>query len=921
MYVIGQRWLNSQQPELGLGLVTEVQGRQVALYFPLVDSDARYASESAPLLRFTLDVGECAQDINNRTFEVISSDEDNGLMSYEVEYPNGARTTLFETQIAHHLQINQPEKRLFNGQINHTAWFDVRHQTYQAQYKHNTHPGIGLLGARMTPLEHQVNIVQQVGQRFAPRVLLADEVGLGKTIEAAMILHKQILLGRCQRALIIVPESLQHQWLVELHRRINMMFSLFDEERLEALSDENDNPWLTAQWVITNVSTLQAQPQALQQLCETPWDCLIVDEAHHLTEQGSHNSEYEAIAKLCQLIPSVLLLTATPDQQGSDAHFAQLQLLDPNRFTSAEQFHAEQASYQALADLSDALLSCTQLDHDLIARCHEFLPELSISDIADKSVFELIQELIDRHGTGRLFYRNTRKAIGHANARQVIAHPLDSPEEYTTIKDRVIAHIHEDTDWVKDWLEQDPKVNWLLEFLQNARGKTLLICRTARAVLELAEHIRIKRGISLPVFHEQMSISERDRAAHFFADDEDGAPMLLCSEIGSEGRNFQFCQQLILFDLPLNPDLLEQRIGRLDRIGQTSQVEIIVPFHRNSAQERLFRFFDVGLNAFNQTCTVGNEVLTELGQPLAKLIQDPDFDAELPNIASLTKNLVTAQEQGRNKLLELNAKGFDQHADIIAALDDEAEGEEVYQYLSSMADVVGFKFIINDHVSYVIQPTEDLLYPLQTLPDEGMTVTFSRRVATAREDYHFISFEHPFVRELMATLLSDNTGKASIGLFSDSNKPVGAFIVQCQFVIQAASQAEHNPYLTPQSFVVSCDHANQIFNETVESIHRVKKVIAAKLITALAAQIKQAIRTCENTASEQAVHIKNNALQHMQLTLGTELERLHYLQHINPAVRPEEISILEAQLREACWQIENAPVNLDSIRVLVNNPQ
>ncbi len=921
MYVIGQRWLNSQQPELGLGLVTEVQGRQVALYFPLVDIDARYASESAPLLRFTLNAGEHAQDINNNSFEVISAYEDNALMSYEVEYENGTRTSIFETQLAHHLQINQPEKRLFNGQINHTAWFDVRHHTYQVQYQHNTHAGIGLLGARMTPLEHQVNIVQQIGQRFAPRVLLADEVGLGKTIEAAMILHKQILLGRCQRALIIVPESLQHQWLVELHRRINMMFSLFDEERLEALSDESDNPWLSAQWVITSVSTLQAKPEALQQLCETQWDCLIVDEAHHLTEQGPHNSEYEAIATLCQHIPSVLLLTATPDQQGSDAHFAQLQLLDPNRFTSAELFHNEQASYQELADLSDALLTSVQLDQDLITRCHEFLPELSISEIADKHVPELIQELIDRHGTGRLFYRNTRKAIGHANTRHVLAQPLDGPPNYTTIRERVIAHIHEDPDWIDDWLNQDPKVNWLLEFLNQARGKTLLICRKARTVLELAEHIRVKTGISLPVFHEQMSISERDRAAHFFADEEDGAPLLLCSEIGSEGRNFQFCQQLILFDLPLNPDLLEQRIGRLDRIGQTSQIDIIVPYHRNGPQERLYQFFNEGLNAFAQTCTVGNEVLTELGQPLVKLIQDADFASELPNITALTESLVNAQEEGRNKLLELNARGFDQHAELISALDDETAGNEIYQFLHSMTDVVGFKLLINDHVSYIIQPTEDLLYPLQTLPDEGMTVTFSRRVATAREDYHFISFEHPFVRELMSTILSDNTGKASIGLFSDSSKPVGAFIVQCQYVIQAATQAEHNPYLTPQSFIVSCDHDNQITNVQIESIYRVKKVVAAKLITALATQIKQAIKHCDAHASVEVTNIKDNAVQQVQSTLGAELERLYYLQQINPAIRPEEINALNAQLQQACLQIEGAPINLDAIRVLVNNPQ
>lgn len=920
MYITGQRWLNAQQPELGLGLVTDTHGRQVKIYFPLVDQDAIYAKDSAPLLRYSLNSSESASDSQGREFIVNEANETQGLLSYSVTFSDGTEGQVFETQLSHHLQINQPEKRLFNGQLNHPAWFDVRHATYQAQYAHNTDPAIGLLGARMTPLEHQVNIVQQIGHRFAPRVLLADEVGLGKTIEAAMILHKQILLGRCQRALIIVPEALQNQWLVELHRRINMMFSLFDEDRIEALSEEGGNPWLTAQWVITTVSTLQAKPEALAQLTETPWDCLIVDEAHHLTEQGQPDEEYAAVAQLCKQISSVLLLTATPDQLGSDAHFAQLQLLDPNRFTSAEKFHAEQDSYQALADLSESLLNAENLDAELLNRCAEYLPELTSEQISAKTTQELIQELIDRHGTGRLFYRNTRAAIGHHNNRVVHAIPLTAPVNYVSKRAGVSAHVHEDTGFVKTWLNQDPKVQWLLDYLAEARGKTLLICRQARTVLELAEHIRVHTGTTLPVFHEQMTISERDRAAHFFADDEDGAPLLLCSEIGSEGRNFQFCQQLILFDMPLNPDLLEQRIGRLDRIGQTSQIQIFVPYHQQTPQEAQFKLYNDGLNAFAETCTVGNDVLNALTTDVLSLVNDPDFTDRLTQVSALSMSLRKAQEEGRNKLLELNAKGFDQYEAILEKLDNDATGDAVFAFLQQLADIVGFKIIVNDNVSFIIQPTEDLLYPLQSLPDEGMTVTFSRRIATTREDYHFITFEHPLVRELVATLLADNAGKASIGFIADPEKPVGAFFVQCQFVIQAATKAEHNPYLTPQSFTLSCDHKGTVCEFEVHDVFKVKKVVAAKLLAALGEQVKQVIQTCEQHAQPLALNVKEEALANLKNTLGLEVERLQYLQHINPAVRQDEIDALSMQLNEAMTQIENAPVNLDAIRLLVNNP-
>jgi ATP-dependent helicase HepA len=130
----------------------------------------------------------------------------------------------------------------------------------------------------------------------------------------------------------------------------------------------------------------------------------------------------------------------------------------------------------------------------------------------------------------------------------------------------------------------------------------LVICAQAQTALALEQELRAREAIKSAVFHEGMSILERDRAAVYFSEDaRDAAQVLLCSEIGSEGRNFQFSHNIVLFDLPLNPDLLEQRIGRLDRIGQTQDVKIHVPYFENTAQEVLFRWYHEGLNAFEQT--------------------------------------------------------------------------------------------------------------------------------------------------------------------------------------------------------------------------------------------------------------------------------------------------------------------------------
>ena len=114
-----------------------------------------------------------------------------------------------------------------------------------------------------------------------------------------------------------------------------------------------------------------------------------------------------------------------------------------------------------------------------------------------------------------------------------------------------------------------------------------MICAHAQTAIDLENALRVKEGIRAAVFHEGLSIFERDRAAAYFAQEEDSAQVLLCSEIGSEGRNFQFAHHLVLFDLPNNPDLLEQRIGRLDRIGQTQTIRLHVPYFEDTAQQLL----------------------------------------------------------------------------------------------------------------------------------------------------------------------------------------------------------------------------------------------------------------------------------------------------------------------------------------------
>ena len=229
--------------------------------------------------------------------------------------------TLPETLLHYNIRFNKPHERLF-GKIDRINRFALRYKARLMTQAGQSSECLGMLGARVGLIPHQLWIAQQVGQRHAPRVLLADEVGLGKTIEAGMILHQQLLTGRAQRVLIVVPESLCHQWLIEMRRRFNLHFSLFDEERCIEAFAEHDNPFETEQLILCSMDLLRKK-RRFDQALDAEWDLLVVDEAHHLEwSQAKPSRSYQVIEALANEVPGVLLLTATPDQLGHESHFA-----------------------------------------------------------------------------------------------------------------------------------------------------------------------------------------------------------------------------------------------------------------------------------------------------------------------------------------------------------------------------------------------------------------------------------------------------------------------------------------------------------------------------------------------------------------------------------------------------------------------
>ncbi len=941
-FVVGQRWVSQAEPLLGLGIVIEADSRHITVSFPASEEERMYAARQAPLARVSFEPGESFDDVDGNHYTVVDIEQVNGVNYYLAKNAAGEEQIVPEPRLAGTIQLNSPSQRLFSGQFDRNTYFALRVAALHFRHQQQCASIGGLIGPRTSLLPHQVYIAHEVGSRTAPRVLLADEVGLGKTIEAGLILHQQLHNGLASRALVIVPEPLLHQWLVEMLRKFNLHFSLFDAERIASLqaSDEDDefgaatepvNPFETEQLVLCSLELLVDDPQLLDYATQADWDLLIVDEAHHLHwSETASSPEYDAVAQLAAQCAGLLLLTATPEQLGVESHFARLQLLDPARFHSLPAFVEEQQQFVQINAIVRSLQGDGELDESQQAQLRDlpgFDASLALDTLDTAKREQLIGQLLDQHGTGRVLFRNTRAAIQGFPQRRLHSYPLAASiaSETPLFPERALQ------EQGSDWLAADPRVEWLVDFLKQQRpAKVLVICAHAQTAIDLEKHLHLNTGIRSAAFYEHLSIVERDRAAAYFADDEMGAQALICSEIGSEGRNFQFAHHLVLFDLPENPDLLEQRIGRLDRIGQQHDVQIHVPYWQGSAQEYLFRWYHEGLNAFCESFSAGasmREAFADRLQPwLAGAANGEDFDALLEATRQHCTALRETLEAGRDQLLELNSCDPVVAAELIEAIRESERGETLQSFMTMAFDNLGVDVDAHSEHAMILRPTERVMGHLPGLRDEGTTATFSRELALAREDMEFLSWEHPLVTDTMELICGAELGNACITSLNLKSLPAGTLLLECIFTMQTTAPRRYQieRYLPATPIRVLIDGDGRLMTDTIKHSQLNKLRVHIKKPTRLAIikQVRETLQTmlasAQTEADRQAAELISSAAQLAQDKLGGELQRLQSLKAKHGAIRDDEIAALDLQLGAAMSHIDGATAELQAVRVIVN---
>lgn len=936
-FSLNQRYSSTGEPELGVGIVTEVSKGKVRISFPVSEEVRLYSTQSAPLLRTIFKPGHTVVDRQGQSILVEEVSLEHGLYVYFGNNREINEADLGDVSISHTV-----DDRLFAGDVDSPELFALRRETLDYNYRRRISPVHGFVGGKVDLIPHQLYIAHEVSSRFAPRVLLSDQVGLGKTIEACLILHRLLVTDRISRALILVPESLVHQWFVEVLRKFNLWFNIFDESRCASLEKgaPEGNPFLDDQLVICSIEFLAGSSKRTQQAISAGWDMLVVDEAHHLEwSVEAASPEYRIVELLSRVAKGLLLLTATPEQLGVESHFARLRLLDPHRYANFGDFVRESEGNKDIAAIVEKLSAGRTLTQKEMVLLDSIFSKERIALLARKdeeAIHFLIEDLLDQHGPGRVLFRNTRLAMSGFPKRIAKLIPLSDEQNRSVWIDRLKNEFHQDmgsgsgsSDTQEFWFDEDPRVKWLVEKMDELQpAKILLICTSKEKVLALESALSKFPEFTASVFHEDLTLVQRDRNAAYFAEPE-GAQILLCSEIGSEGRNFQFAHHLVLFDMPFHPELLEQRIGRLDRIGQKKDITIYIPYIKGSPQELLVRWFHEGLNAFNSNLEGGNIVSKLFSGRLLSIsglasfeTAESELEALISETAAYQKVLKKNLAEGRDSMLEMNSFRPKVAEKLIREIKIEDNDPALETYLTKVFRHFDIEMEDLAARTYLLHPASSGAEVFPSIPKGGIQVTFDRQRALGREDVSFITWDHPMATGAIDKVLSSTMGTASCGLIRKSGAP--GLVLELIFVLETSGKQRIaiDRFLPHTPLRVVVDHAG----EDVTDSHSVdmlnKNVLPGKIDPLLENDVfvdrmlPDMIASATEIAEEIGEQEIEKGLERMKRSLDHEINRLTALQKRNRDIRNDEIQAAVDERDSLFALIKKARVRLDSVQLI-----
>lgn len=465
-----------------------------------------------------------------------------------------------------------------------------------------------LKAGRIQVLPHQIEAVMTAINRMHCRAILADEVGLGKTIEAGLILKEYLVRGLVRSVLVLTPAPLTTQWRGEMDAKFGEAFVVADRD-----DDEHFKGWHAHDRLIVSLDTAK-QPHNAQEISRRRWDMLVVDEAHRL--KNSQTAAYQFVKSLDARFK--LFLTATPVQNSLFELYNLVDLLCEGMLGTPESFrnlYVEDAKGRVLKNpeaLSNVLSRVmvrhrrAQVGIRFVERKVETVRLTGSAEemaLHDAVVDYVAKGLGQAKGQKTLAFIRLSRML--SSSPQALAKTVEAMARQTTVEDgEELGRIAQ----LARQVQGSSKLEALRKVLAETGDKAIVFTGFYETQEFLAERLRAD-GLKVLLFNGKMSQKEKDRTIVAFKADGD---VLLCTDAGSEGVNLQFCHVLVNYDLPWNPMRVEQRIGRVHRIGQTRDVVIVNLSIHGTIEDYVLQILEQKIELFTQAVGDTDLILSNL---------------------------------------------------------------------------------------------------------------------------------------------------------------------------------------------------------------------------------------------------------------------------------------------------------------------
>jgi len=493
---------------------------------------------------------------------------------------------------------------------------------------------------------YQIETVRKVMRSFRGRVLLADEVGLGKTIEAGMVLKEYLMRGMVKKALILTPPALVSQWCEELSAKFDIWPASTESPELR---QDPEGFWESQNLVVASLA-LARNKRHLPILSRMRFDMVIVDEAHHV--KNDRTAGWKLVNELKSRF--LLLLSATPVENNLMDLFSLVTLLKPGQLGTKKAFRqnfvlrgdpTQPRNREHLRELiGEIMIRNTRALADIRLPPRHASTVLVEGEPAERELYAKLTDLVRRG-----FQQNmSRLSLG-----LLLQEAGSSPHAVQKTLVKMAGHPDVDADMKAEmtrlarlcgYVPNTSKAGRLLELLAASREKVLVFSRFTATLEDIGRQLK-DAGIDFSIFQGNMTAEEKDRAVQNF---QNGVPVMLCSEIGGEGRNLQFCSTMVNYDLPWNPMKIEQRIGRIHRIGQTRPVHVYNLCAVNTAEHHILDVLDRRINMFEL-------VIGEVDLVLGQTKTETEFEDRILDIYGQSRNnddIASAFESLGDELLE-----------------------------------------------------------------------------------------------------------------------------------------------------------------------------------------------------------------------------------------------------------------------------